>query len=166
MHYRVLSLLGQAKPHLLLKHLTKSSLFRLCTMQRLATSPGWWKWLRRRARTSTPGISAGRPPSTSPSTKVTVRGAFFTWTQVTKPCQRVRVPCAFKVLDVLLRAEGFCSLDVLCEGLVISKLQFCKRKKVFQFYIFFHFLVIKTLFKILIRIGLQPKMLNADPKRW
>jgi hypothetical protein len=45
----------------------------------------------------------------------------------------------------LLRVEGFsCSLDVLYEGLGISKLLFLKKDKNF-FAVFFPFLVIKTL---------------------
>jgi hypothetical protein len=53
------------------------------------------------------------------------------------------------VLDVLLRAEGFaCRLDVLYEGLEISKLQFLTQKifkTIFQLVNFFQYLVIKTL---------------------
>ncbi len=59
-----------------------------------------------------------------------------------------------------LRAEViFCNSDVLYGGLVIDP-------KIFNFFStvnYFQFLVIKTLDTDLIRIGIQPKMLDPDP---
>ncbi len=47
----------------------------------------------------------------------------------------------FKYLYSLLRAEGFsCSLDVLYEGVRISKLQFLSKKYTKQFSVVFFFL--------------------------
>ncbi len=69
----------------------------------------------------------------------------------------------------VLRAEGFsCSLDVFYGGLGISKLQFFIQKniKFFSAVNFVQFLVIKTLDPDWIRIGIQPKMLDPDPKHW
>jgi hypothetical protein len=65
-----------------------------------------------------------------------------------------------------LRAEGFsCSLDVLYGGLEISKLQFFIKK---NFILFFscNFFPIFWSSKpwIRIRIGIQPRMLDPDPK--
>jgi hypothetical protein len=66
---------------------------------------------------------------------------------------------SFEVQNVQVRDEDFsCSLDVLYGGLGISKLQL-EKLKLNNFFIFFKYLVIKTL-------DLDPhrlKMLDPDP---
>ncbi len=75
----------------------------------------------------------------------------------------------------LSRAQGFsCSLDVLFEGLGISKLQFLIKKALkinFLLYFFSHFLVIKTLDPDLDSHQMldpypDPDSLNPDPQHW
>jgi hypothetical protein len=70
----------------------------------------------------------------------------------------------FEVVDVLFfRAEGFsCSLDGLYGGLGMSKLQYFYQKNITFFF------SCKYVKKILVRnrigIGIQPKMLDPDPR--